>query len=331
MPSNCHIKISVIVPVYNVDAYLAECIDSLLAQDLSVAWEIILVDDCSSDHSLALCQQYQSKHPELIRVLRHSHNQGVSAARNTGLAEIRGTHFTFVDSDDRLPPQALSCLLQAAEHYNADIVKGNNLIFSERNLSAASYNAPHLQIIKGDAILSCFYHHQRVRGHTWGKLFRSDRLGQVRSTPGIAMAEDTLYCAEIFSLAQTLVLIPDLVYHYRSRPSSAKGRKYSSGVYKDWLNAIERAGSFATSQQQQNAFISLQILTLLQLAKELKRLKSQLLAEPVRQLAHYTRNWIKPNSLWQLSCKGRAKDAWRLLQLGRILDALLQQINSQDT
>ena len=100
------ILISIVVPVYNVEAYVAECLDSLCAQTYEDI-EILLVDDGSSDRSGEICDSYAQK-DERIRVF-HTVNSGVSEARNRGIEEAEGDYLVFVDSDDKIHPQLLKC------------------------------------------------------------------------------------------------------------------------------------------------------------------------------------------------------------------------------
>lgn len=99
---------SIIIPVYKVEMYLPACIDSVLAQDTSSAYEIILVDDGSPDNSGAICDAYAAKHPQ-IRVL-HKPNGGVSSARNAGLRAAEGEYVCFCDGDDLFAPEYLSTI-----------------------------------------------------------------------------------------------------------------------------------------------------------------------------------------------------------------------------
>lgn len=116
--------LSIIVPVYNVEAYLRKCADSLLDQDLpSSDYEIILVDDGSTDGSGHLCDSIAAGHNS-IRVV-HQQNKGLSAARNAGIAEARGKYIQFVDSDDYLNPNVLGGIINELESNDLDILRIN--------------------------------------------------------------------------------------------------------------------------------------------------------------------------------------------------------------
>lgn len=117
-------KLSIIVPVYNVEAFLKKCVDSLLDQDLSREdYEIVLVDDGSTDSSGALCDTLAAEHGN-IRVI-HQRNRGLSGARNAGIPVASGTYVLFVDSDDFLCPNVLGTLVGLMESKELDILRFN--------------------------------------------------------------------------------------------------------------------------------------------------------------------------------------------------------------
>jgi hypothetical protein len=272
-PATAHpVAISIIVPVYNVEAYVAECLQSIVDQKCGFAIEALLVEDCSSDHSKQICQEFVEHYPQLFRLIANAENRGVSVARNTGLDNCSGDYFMFVDPDDALPAQALQDLYTAASRHDADIVKGNNTIFNERHETNAAYNTRKQTMIRGDEVLTTLYQHQRVRGHPWGKLFNRSRLGKLRFPVGVRMAQDLYYCGEVFSQATSLLLIASPVYRYRNRDSGSTGRKFETGAYLDWLGSVEKIGGFAHSQRQHNAHRSLQLRTLTQIARECRNI-----------------------------------------------------------
>ncbi|MEF2940143.1 MAG: glycosyltransferase, partial [Oscillospiraceae bacterium] len=106
-----HIAISVIVPIYNTKPYLAECIESILAQKINVPIEVLLIDDGSTDGCAEICDKYAAL-DERVRVI-HQENQGLSAARNAGIDNAKGRYYSFVDSDDIVLPRFLQTLYDA--------------------------------------------------------------------------------------------------------------------------------------------------------------------------------------------------------------------------
>lgn len=122
---NTEIKLSIVVPVYNVSKYLVKCLDSLLSQDLPLnEYEIIVVDDGSTDDSGMLADEYAKKHPKFIKVI-HQENRGLSGARNSGIKIAKGKYIQFVDSDDYLEPNVLKTLVDKMESDNLDILRFN--------------------------------------------------------------------------------------------------------------------------------------------------------------------------------------------------------------
>ena len=103
------IKLSVILPVYNVEDYLAKCLDSVILAD-EPDYEIILVNDGSTDSSPAIAASYREQYPDLIRLIS-TENMGLGSARNTGMANARGEFYCFLDSDDYLAPGAMRSML----------------------------------------------------------------------------------------------------------------------------------------------------------------------------------------------------------------------------
>lgn len=131
--------ISVVIPVYNVEKYLTQCVDSVLAQTYK-NWEAILVDDGATDGSGTICDEYAARHSR-IRVI-HRENGGLSAARNTGLAAAKGEYIYFLDSDDYIELNALERLLETAQREQADVVFFDGYVFfdqCEEDASVSEY------------------------------------------------------------------------------------------------------------------------------------------------------------------------------------------------
>lgn len=273
LPSADAKEISVIVPIYNVAAYIEEGLQSIANQDFDHPYEVILIDDSSTDGSADICREFLQQHQlSNFKLLENRENQGVSATRNRGLDEARGHYFMFLDPDDLLPPNALSVLYGAAKQFNAAIVKGNNTIFNEAGETSAPYNVKQTCMPDKDRILTTFYEHDKLRGHPWGKLFLREQLGSYRFPVGVRMAQDLFYCSEVFSHAESLVLLNQDVYRYRKRASGSTGSKYESGSYLDWLESVEKTSQFATSPDHLRAHKNLLVRTMTQLARECVKL-----------------------------------------------------------
>ena len=174
-------KISVIVPVYKVEKYLHECVDSILTQTFP-DFELILVDDGSPDNCGKICDEYAEKDSR-VRVI-HQENQGLSGARNSGMDVARGEYIAFVDSDDRVDIRYLELLLAAVKD-GADVAvcrhkeftDGDSLPDWEGNASIQSYGAVESLVLLYDGS-------PRMPVNAWCKLFRRGRINDTRFPVG---------------------------------------------------------------------------------------------------------------------------------------------------
>ena len=285
------LTVSIIVPVFNVDNYIEEGLHSLANQDFSRAYEVILVDDASTDASLEVCRRFATEHPEKFVLIESKKNAGVSAARNRGLDHARGKYLMFVDPDDVLPPTALADLFVAAEQYHADIVKGNLTLFNEKSQRPAPDQVSATRLVSNEDVLTTLFEHSFVRGHIGGKMFRRDKLGDIRFTTGVRMAQDLLYFSQMFAAADSLVLLGREVYRYRKHETGSTGRKYEKGSYIDWLGAVESSGKFALSARQKRAHKDLMVRTLAQISRECRKIPAASAAEVIDFIEQKCRQW----------------------------------------
>lgn len=233
--------ISVIVPVYNVEKYLNECVDSILAQTYT-DFELILVDDGSPDNCGAICDEYAASDSR-IRVI-HQKNGGLSAARNTGLDIAKGEYVTFVDSDDLVCKTYLECLLQALLAEQADISACDMVTFAdgEAPTLVEKRQAPAEVMTGRDACLSIYRMDGKVPVMAWGKLYRTSLFAGVRYPVGRIHEDDAttprvLYCAE------KVVLLSDCLYLYRQRAGSIMSSTFSAKRF-DIMLAIDKNQAF---------------------------------------------------------------------------------------
>ena len=169
-------KISVIIPVYNVEKYLGKCLESVKNQTIS-DWELIAVDDGSSDKSADILRQYAGRDAR-IKVITQS-NSGVSAARNAGLEAAKGDFVCFIDSDDFIHPQMLELLLNAAEKENADVAIAS--FCKEGELSSRTYQLSEIEQECG--VVNAGYYLQNVHRLNYSvspKLIRRQFIGNLR-------------------------------------------------------------------------------------------------------------------------------------------------------
>ncbi len=205
--------ISVIIPAYNAQAYLRECLESVLAQSFS-DWEAIIVDDGSTDSTreIAICFTARDNRFRLVS----TPNGGLSSARNAGIAEARGQWFTYLDSDDTLYPDALALLMAAASAAgNVDIVVGG----LSRRSDVAPVRVGRVDVMSGSCALECGLYQRGVSTSACAKLF-SRRVTEGITFPEGLYYEDLLYCVETLRRSARVAVIGDVIYYYRDNPSS---------------------------------------------------------------------------------------------------------------
>lgn len=124
-------KISIIIPVYNVAQYIEECLNSVIAQTYMGDMECLIVDDCGTDDSIAIAKRIIQDYQGNIKfqILYHEHNRGLSAARNTGIEASTGDYLYFLDSDDSIIPECLELMVEILEKYpKAEIVQAGAIV-----------------------------------------------------------------------------------------------------------------------------------------------------------------------------------------------------------
>ncbi len=216
------IEVSVIIPVYNAERYLAACVDSLLRQG-DLRMEIILVDDGSTDLSGEIADEYARKE-ERIKVI-HQENGGASAARNAGLDIAQGGYIALLDSDDWIRDGALALLYNEAIRYQADVVMGNMWLCDQEGSVSEPFlwfagESPH-EVLSGKEgfirlVSTCFYLPTPVRYIYSGKYLRRIRA---RFEEGI-MHEDELWCPVVLCQAERMVITGIGFYYYRQNEAS---------------------------------------------------------------------------------------------------------------
>lgn len=207
--------ISVIIPAYNVEKYISRCIDSILAQT-NRDWEMLLIDDGSSDGTGSICDRYASQ-DERIRVF-HRKNSGVSAARNLGIENSVGEYLIFLDADDRTEPEMLSELLNATETENVDFSACDSFKdYLEPDGSIRTVSAKKWGDMKQPKIVSGkdMYYTVFLKSATlWNKLIRRDTIGDVRFNCTLSYGEDTDFLLRVMRNAKSCIIIPYQGYHY---------------------------------------------------------------------------------------------------------------------
>ena len=216
-------KVSVIIPVYNVEEYLAECLESVINQTEKNI-EIICVDDCSTDSSLAILQEYAKKDSRII-VIHNEVNSGQSVARNKGLAIAQGEFVLFVDSDDFIKPNLLETTLKYAN--NVDMVCFDFKVYNPMKLTSFT----HERFLDNGLYTNERYFIESEKKKTFlvvpfSKLYKRDFLLQnnLKFMPGM-IYEDNLFFLQCVLKAKKIYSINDKLYIYRIRPGSTMTKK----------------------------------------------------------------------------------------------------------
>ncbi len=227
--------ISIIVPAYNAETYVSDTIECLLKQ-ISIEYEIIIVDDGSQDGTYDVLKKYASEYPEIIRVF-HKQNEGVTKARLYGVQKARGEYIGFVDSDDMIESNMFSILLKNMQKYDACISHcGYKMIFDDGRIHYF-HNTEKLVVSDKSHGLEMLLKGDLVEPGLCNKLYKKillERLinGQVMDC-SIRINEDLLMNFYLFSWAKTTVFEDLCLYCYRVRKNSVSRAKLSSNKIYD--------------------------------------------------------------------------------------------------
>lgn len=228
--------LSIIIPVYNVEKYIGKCLDSLLAQGLQEdEFEIIVVNDGSTDRSQKIAEDYKSKHSNII--ILNQKNQGISVARNTGLDIAKGEYIYFIDPDDFLLKNSLLTLLNIAKMYNADILtfkssiakEGINDNFTDEE---CDFNTCSIQCLSGlEADAKGLY---PLILTAWFFLVRRDFMNSLglRFIPEMKNSEDTPVTTPLLLSAQMVVITDANIHRYLLRSESVRNDKSKDKIFK---------------------------------------------------------------------------------------------------
>lgn len=213
-------KVSILVPCYNVEKYINQCLDSIIQQTYTNL-QIVLVDDGSSDNTLNILNEYASRDSRIE--VYHQENQGVATVRNVLLSEIKGDFFLFVDSDDWIELDMVEFLIEKSVKGNADIVVCSNII-NDTN-PTPNYKE---KIWAKDKVIEEFLRHVHFNGSLCNKLVSVKLL---KNNPTfhreISYGEDALFIWQLIQEIQNVVVTDKQLYHYRKNEASLSHAKWS--------------------------------------------------------------------------------------------------------
>ena len=234
-------KITVIVPVYNVENYLNKCLDSLINQTYKNL-EIIVINDGSTDNSGKICQEYAQKDNRIIYIEKE--NGGQSEARNMGLDRMTGSYVTFVDSDDWVELDYVEVLYNKLIEYQADIAVGNYYSYNEQEGIFYFHifgNSYYEKVYDNVSIFENFYESEHMKNFALicvgGKLYKSDLFRELRFEVG-KLGEDGYLNQKIYLLAEKTIYLNAGLYAYRQREGSS-----SRSWTEKWMHALVDAMS----------------------------------------------------------------------------------------
>jgi glycosyltransferase involved in cell wall biosynthesis len=218
-------EVSVIIPVYNTELFLEDCLNSVLAQTFS-DFEIIAVDDGSTDNSAAIVEQFAAKDNRIVII--HQENKGLSEARNTGIKAACGNWITFVDSDDMLAPRFLQKLLDAAKQNNASIACSDKQLFWKDSEIANGETATTQAIALSPekALERALYQKEGPDYSAWSKLYDAQIWQSRRFTPGIYF-EDMDCIPQVLLEAKKVAFVPEPLYLNRRHNTSILATAYN--------------------------------------------------------------------------------------------------------
>ncbi|MGY6767825.1 glycosyltransferase family 2 protein [Ligilactobacillus salivarius] len=232
------VKVSIGIPIYNVEAYLRECLDSIMNQTFK-DFEVIMVDDGSTDNSFSICQEYVARDNRFK--LFHQANIGVAGARNTCLKHMKGEYISWVDSDDKVEPNYLERLLEVQNETQADLVDGYNYSFKDGmryyyDLTHISPTLDAVEISKEELFLRLL---EGFRIVLWGNLAKKELYQGVYFITG-KNYEDNGTRFKLYFRANKIVILPEPLYGYRGgRKGSIMTNKNTSETLKKKLQDFE--------------------------------------------------------------------------------------------
>lgn len=217
-------KISILIPAYNAEKYLRECLESVIVQTYSDL-QIVIIDDGSSDNTLSILNEY-AETDSRIEVYTQE-NSGVAVTRNNLLDKAKGEYTLFVDADDWMEPEMVEALIGLITTTGVDIAMCGHINQHEDKTLTPHKNNPDFKIWTSDEILKKFLLHRELTGALWNKLVRTCMWHKF--TPGIAYGEDAMVIWQVLLKASKMAVTSNQYYNYRMNPESVS---HSGGLTK---------------------------------------------------------------------------------------------------
>lgn len=217
------IQISVAIPLYNAEKYIAKSLYSVLNQDFNRPYEVVIVNDKGTDNSINIVRNICKTHPRgnIVNIIEHEKNTGVGFARNTILDNVQGKYLFFVDSDDWITEDCLSSLYEVAEKNNADITVGSVSRIDEETKNIIENNTYPNILVEHDHA-GIYLQTLKIRTHVemWNKLFRMDLLREHNIRFIHVVMEDVIWGFRAKAYAQRIAFIDKTTLFYNVREGS---------------------------------------------------------------------------------------------------------------
>lgn len=250
------LKLSFILPCYNVERYVADCLDSIYAQDMSEdEFEVICVNDCSTDGTRDVVVKYASKHANLI-LIDHAENLTVGVARNTGIKAARGEYIWFVDPDDMIKSGSAEVLYGLVKNNDLDVLLFNfETVDEDRSFLNVDNTFADSKISSGqDYVVTYFPNRFSELCIAWRCLFRRTFLMEKKlAFPKMRKAEDVSFLWKVMLVAERMASIGGVFYTYRRNPYSAANKTLDAQVM--FSDRILRAYEVNKMLNEESVFI----------------------------------------------------------------------------
>lgn len=301
-------RLSIIIPFYNVERYIAQCLDSVYNQDIpEEEYEVICVNDASPDNSVDIVRQYQKKHSNLILV-EHSHNKKLGAARNTGRKVATGKYIWNVDSDDMIAPNCLKNLLNQCEANDLDLL----LIKNKKILSNQPQST--MQYVWNDTLVQSgveFWMNQAIPnlfaiGPVWMLILKRDYIDCHNIySPEINMGEDVPYTIASILNSSKMKAINDELYLYRISEISMTEINYKKpSVEKIYEDSVVSVGAIYQlyKEQRKEAKIAFSLMNIMRYMLNINIQRIQVLDSVQQKLLSklYRNNFTKSKHIFTI-------------------------------
>ena len=304
-------KISVIVSIYNVQAYAKKSIQSICNQTYDNL-EIILVDDGATDNSGKICDDFAKKDSR-IKVI-HKKNGGLSSARNEGIKAASGEYIAFVDGDDWVDETMYEDMLHAIQTFDADIAICNYKEISQKSIRDTS--TEDITVFEGRETLKVFIEEDenyQIQNAAWNKLYKRSLMGDLRFPEG-KLFEDIAYTTKLLAKSERAVYLNQAYYNYIfDRSDSIMNSKKVERLLTDQVPAYEEKGEFLLSIGEKELFLTHQFFFYKRMLLHYKEAKEKK-PEGYRQFVKELRKVICKNPVWE-AFKGQSRGEWLRMKL----------------